>query len=61
MKEKCDFHFPWMSLITFSERNDLAEVKNKTKKNNWYFQWKNRIFELKMYPADGVLGQKSRQ
>ena len=30
--EKCDSHFPWMFLITFSERNDLAEVK-KTNSN----------------------------
>ena len=31
--EKCDFHFPWMFLFTFSERNDLAEVK-RTKNNS---------------------------
>ena len=32
--KKCDFHFPWMFLITFAGRNDLAEVrKNKNNSN----------------------------
>ena len=31
---KCDFHFPWMFLFTFSERNDLAEVKRSKNNSN---------------------------